>query len=71
MNGFAFRIFRGLHQPFGERRMRMDHLSDLRNGRAQLDGQRGFMDQIGRVSADDMDAEDSPAFGRGNDFAVA
>jgi len=47
MNRFIVGILRRPHQPFCQRRMRMDHTGHLREGRPHLHHNGGFMDQIG------------------------
>src|SRR5689334_17014795 len=55
----AVKDFGGLHECFGERRVRMDGLREVFGGRAHFDGECAFADEFAGAMADDPDAQDA------------
>lgn len=71
MNGLVFHIFSRLHHPFRKGRMGVNHAGELRHCSFKLHRESRFMDEIGRVGADNVDAENLPARRVGNYLAKA
>ena len=56
MHALALDILGRFHDGFGEGRVGVDGMHQLIDRRLQLDGDAGFVDQVGGVGADDVDA---------------
>ena len=56
MHAFPLHILGRFHNGFGEGRVGVNRMHQLVDRGLQLDGDAGFMDQVGGVGADDMDA---------------
>src|SRR5208283_3346558 len=58
MDSSSVHVERRFHHGFRKRRMRMDGLGDIRGCSFQAHGHDGFTDQVRRMGAKDMYAED-------------
>ena len=57
MHALALDILGRFHDGFGEGRVGVDRVHQLIDRGLQLDGDAGFVDQVGGVRADDVDAQ--------------
>src|SRR5512143_98071 len=64
-------IFGSFHEPFGKRRMGMDHLGNLYRCGANLHGEGCLMNKIRRMGAEHMDSENSSTGCLSDDFPEA
>ena len=71
VNRPSLRGQRGLHQGFGQGRVRVNRAVELLHGQTVLHRERGLGDQIGGTRSDDVRAEKLPRLGVGEDFDVA